>query len=891
MKPPFIGRKEELELIAKLITQSDSTEIILIEGNGGVGKTRLLQEIQRIYSVEYLTNQVLVSEIIEYESADLLDDEKLRYQIASSIGIRIFADYFRSLDDAQKIKKIEVSPERIIQENQRVIEAFLLAFNKLSSAKRIVLLIDTVDKVTSEDLKVLRFVSQLLNVVVIIAGRCANQASESFTSACQIPLLPFSEQDALHYLLTKQEELHITLNTELISKLVLLTESRPILLDLSMEWLAQDNPPIWLVDESLEILKTISPEKLAARCQDFEYQLVKHLIKRKSKLDQVFLLLAKTGPLDSNGIREILRLTDIEATSIYNAILNSSATKIFPDGKVALHDEIELMVNNHVWKEIDSTGIRLKRFSQRAVIYFGNRIKNIQKEIAEYEKKSLVNELDTDQRLEFIWTKASKERELSFCIRQQLKFSLNINISNSLELFGNLYDLANTNNYYRRSDKQFLIELVSPHIDSLPRNLRFDYQIRLAQYLHQEKLAYLDEKVLLIDVLRSKELLPFQQIEALLRLGDSEIALGDFGAGLYHFGQAVQISTQYNLLTYSSKANNALGWAYRLTGQLEEAISCYQNALHLAIETNGIIEQATVLNNMAYVYALQQKQSAAIELSSQALNLWQEINNKRGIGIALGTLANILVQFNRFDDALVYSQKALDIFEKSNDLERLAKNYRLRGVIYWLLGKFNLAMDDLRRAQDIGLQSEKHIVLHYLAHVYKEQKSLDKALSLFEESYRISQRLPDPFSQLNNLGDIADSALCLANYSNWTEIEDKFIEFKRDWVTVRYDLPEGLLKKYLGDLALGDRNFEKAIEFYSEGLRLIALANGYGPYTLSALLQKTEQVFSHHVDYLGMIAPHLQNFWMKEKLYSAHPEALLYFARWKKMEKHDETPE
>jgi tetratricopeptide (TPR) repeat protein len=343
-----------------------------------------------------------------------------------------------------------------------------------------------------------------------------------------------------------------------------------------------------------------------------------------------------------------------------------------------------------------------------------------------------------------------------------------------------------------------------------------------------------------------------------------------------------------------AEATNALGWGYRLIGKLDEALDCYREALLITLDTNNIQVQASILNNMGYIYALHRNINDALQSCNQALEMWNRLDcagdyecereRKRNIGMVYGTIANILPEFNQFEEALSYRQKALDIFEPMQDMERLGSNYLSRGITYWLMGNVDAALQDLKKSQGFDIEYQRHVVLHYLAHIHSDMGNFERALFLFQRSQAISESLPDPFYELNNLGDLARLAVRQAQFARWQEFEQKLMDYKDKWPTdmVKYDLPEGILYKNLGDLAFGAGQISKAVEFYQKGFLPIAKAGGYASYTIAAQLEDIEQQFGSKTE-LSLLGEKLMQFWLDEQgMNRRHSEALIILSKWKR---------
>jgi len=902
---PFIGREEELALVENLIKKWGTCKLVLLQGEGGIGKTRLLQEMRARFA-GMGDPPVLMPEIIDFSRPEIRAAEGLRLAIAEAVGRTAFTAYLRSLADWRKVRQAGASPERLEKETQSVIASFAESFNAVSSQRQVVLLIDTVDTVTEQDITNIGFVSYLENALLLLAGRKVEDLKKMFPSRVGsdvqvMRLSPFQPQDSAQYLQEKQKMLHTTLGKHLAAKLLLLAAGRPIIIDLAVEWVAHEAPGDWLVDwlqdESLdellglsegELKEQLSEDELKKRCRDFEYHLVHPIARRRTSLDQLFLVLAKVDSLDVDGVAQMLGLSSEEAGALWNKAREFSVVKLLSGEEIALHDEMRRMVNEYVWPEIDPTGARLRRDNQRAAAYFAGQFADLRSRLEEVKRKEENAKARglTDQELDASWQREALERKLWVSARQQLSFTNAVEPSEGADLFVQLFDYATRS--YNFPVRQELIDETEPYSRQFSFKQKFKYDIRRAKHLHDQG-DYLGEKALLLELLRAEdlELEPDQQIEAWIQLGNAEVRMGDFTAGIAHFGEAIQISQQHELTSQCAKAETALGWGCRLIGQLDEATKHYRSALRAAFDTDDKWSQALLLTNLGYMYALRRNRGAALQLCHQALELWEQLDYERGIGTVYGTVATILLEFGQFEEALSYRQRALNIFEPMRDLERLSTNYYLRGVNRWLLRDLDAARKDLERAQEIEMEYEQHIILHYLAHVYKDQGDIEKALELFERSYKVSQSLPDPLYELSNLGGQVEIARYQQQFARWREFENDAISYKDQWSMVQYDLPEGLLWKYLGDLALGDAQLDKAIEFYQQGLPLVAKAGTYEPYTISTQLRETERLFGEQPACLRDLGKALMQFWLDEKLDQAHPETLFFFARWQ----HQEQPE
>src|SRR5438105_3985170 len=79
----FIGREEEVAYIDSQIKKTNIHSVVFLRGEGGLGKTRLLQEIRKAYVSK---SQFLITESIDFDDRSLHTLEGLEIRIAQELG-------------------------------------------------------------------------------------------------------------------------------------------------------------------------------------------------------------------------------------------------------------------------------------------------------------------------------------------------------------------------------------------------------------------------------------------------------------------------------------------------------------------------------------------------------------------------------------------------------------------------------------------------------------------------------------------------------------------------------------------------------------------------------------------------------------------------------------
>jgi len=891
----FVNREEELAFIDGLIGDWGTRRVLLVGGPTGIGKTRLLQEVEERYRGQE-EPALQVTPVVSLDDRSLHMSESLGRYMANLLDAQVFADYLRNLMDWRRMEKAGISPERLTQEGESVDTAFVKCFNTLTAHKRVVLLLDTIEAMTSTEAwqYVLGLGLQVKNALVILAGRNAEAEWERIQPRVGedghfIELEALEPQASEKYLLEKQKQLHITLDPELRRKILLLARGRPILINLAVEWLARDVPLPWIMEMSLSQLEALANSELDERREEFEYHLVRHIGERRQPMDRLLLAMSRVYPLDARMIADILRLSRQQAHQLFEEAASFVFVKSLPGNQITLHDNFQDILMESLWPRIDPDGEERREDSRLAITALDRKIASLQERIrALGEEEEVAGQAqDADRELDLFLERETLEREYWVLSGRKLEHLLNVDLDQGIDMFVEIFDEATEE--YRFSFRETVLSQVQNYADRLSAAQRYEVDNRRVRYwLDHGQYEYARD--IALGVLQREDLSVAQETDMLILLGNLEIRLGKLGDGVDRFEQAVEISQ--GLQDWQLRAQNALGWGYRLTGRLDEAARIYREAHGLSVALGDRRRQAWLLNNWAFVLARKGNVSSALAMCKDAEAMWHELDFERGLGAVYEVYGEAYSRAEKLAEALRYYQKALDIFEPQGDKEWLARVYTERGRTHWLLGDYDQAQKDLQRGLDLETGLNKPMTLHYLGHLYESKGDLERAKQFFQECYEVSRQAPDYYFELNALGDQVRLSADEGDYERLEEFEESYQVYRRerarhqgepDASLPRYD---GLLLKYLGDLALGSTpdDVSKAARYYAQGLPYIARYESYAPFKLSAQVDRTNRLLtalsipSEQIAYLG---EHLLRTWNEKELNAEYAEVLVFFDVWK----------
>jgi len=231
----------------------------------------------------------------------------------------------------------EKDPEQLRYSALEACALFLDGYRKLSEGRRVVLLFDTAELAGNA---LDHFWQQVLpelrpNTLVIIAGRQAVSALPK-GQAIQLELKGFSPEEIATYF----EKQGIDTSNDIISQIAELSEGRPILVALVVDWVRDGHP-------LSELLAYAQPE--------FESAMVERVQQLRFPEDQAILAMAHLyRRFNEKILTQVLDLSMEDATHLISSLSRFTFVKYRPaigedPGSCLLHDEMRNLVNMSVF--------------------------------------------------------------------------------------------------------------------------------------------------------------------------------------------------------------------------------------------------------------------------------------------------------------------------------------------------------------------------------------------------------------------------------------------------------------------------------------------------------------------------------------------------------------
>jgi tetratricopeptide (TPR) repeat protein len=233
--------------------------------------------------------------------------------------------------------------------------------------------------------------------------------------------------------------------------------------------------------------------------------------------------------------------------------------------------------------------------------------------------------------------------------------------------------------------------------------------------------------------------------------------IGEYSKALVSFDRALDLP-----LTHKRRAQLLAkkGMTLRYQGNYAESVSICNKALSLVLGDANLVE-ARILNNIGMVNSDQGEYEQAGDCHRKSLAIREKIGDQRGIADSLSNLGVVHRYKGEYEQAVDCHRKSLAIREKIGDQRGIAESLSILGVDYSFLGDYEQTFDCWRRSlqfmEKIGDQRGIAVLLHNLGAAHGDRGNYEEALEYDQRSMRYMEKIGEQrgiASLLSNLGNL-----------------------------------------------------------------------------------------------------------------------------------------
>jgi tetratricopeptide (TPR) repeat protein len=718
--------------------ETGKSSIVFLEGVAGIGKTFLLEETERIAHDQ----EVLCPPLVDFYDTRVHSHQALQEAIADALDANP-EGAFRTYRQRRR----RAPGDELWQE-------FLDGYRTAVGNRRVMLRFDTAERLVYErdsgevllDCEVeeldapswnwlLRRIGELPNTTVLIAARptpaglLLDRLQAAYGEQLRhIGVKGFDLEETQSYFRAIEFGRQIADESpEMVEKVYLLSDGRPILIALALDWLARGmwDPRLYPADvaELREWKAQAGANQRTGEIKrrwdeitrQFEMRLVEQIRNLASPLDVAvrYVALCRKG-CNPELLARLMGIDLEEARALVEQLLVLSFVKPprpGSHGMFFLHDEMYDLVENYVWLVDWPDYVEQKRLDHVIIGWYSEQIDNLGRQIKTVKDLRDRRDLRTQQQLliaerlyyQFDENPRRGYREYSHVDEEAIgsrEHQWDVWLRNEALWFtshrawrrGQVHDVEEG---YPRNDPAWMRNgspQRNPTVDDdcrrrwVSRFIARDDRAKAARVAANllNRSPRVDEPELYRPALH----IGLVAVQAYLGGERVKEALDNFNEGMQAL---IAISKEHQetwLHPYiMGSAHLYKGLALRNALRLKEAADSYGKATRYYGAINFRSGLAEAMNNLAYIYARLGRLEPAQASCGEALRIRQELGDEYNVGLSFNTKGIIYERMDRPITAIKNSEQALTLFKEINDE---------RGII---LAEINLGRSYRRKAR------------------------------------------------------------------------------------------------------------------------------------------------------------------------------------------------
>lgn len=230
-------------------------------------------------------------------------------------------------------------------------------------------------------------------------------------------------------------------------------------------------------------------------------------------------------------------------------------------------------------------------------------------------------------------------------------------------------------------------------------------------------------------------------------VGNNAFWQNRYADSIDYLTKALAIHRDVGDLRGELSALNNLGLIHKTLGDLQQAANFYESAHEICQKINDKLAEGVILTNLGGLALALGHFETAENTLARAAEIRADIGNEEGLAMAENLMGNLFHQTGIYDQSLEHYQKALAINTKIDHEKQTCETLNGLSALYRELGDYDRAQVLLDRS--LSINTDKKAPRHIQACIEGALLSLLQddpaaALNLGEEALTLSERLP-PF--------------------------------------------------------------------------------------------------------------------------------------------------
>ncbi len=226
--------------------------------------------------------------------------------------------------------------------------------------------------------------------------------------------------------------------------------------------------------------------------------------------------------------------------------------------------------------------------------------------------------------------------------------------------------------------------------------------------------------------------------------------------------EAIALARDAGDLHQEGVASGNLGLSYRSRGRLDDALRCGERYLAIALERGDLRGEALALGNVGLALVSQGRTDEALARFERQAELARKVGDRRSEAAAAGNIGIVYQQQNRLGDAHRQCERGLVLLREIGDRRGESSNALQVGVTSFIEGRLDAARGHfegcLSLSREIGDRRTEGLALANLGEVLSSLGRLGEARARVGEGLAIAAEVGDRRAAGYMLGGDADVA-------------------------------------------------------------------------------------------------------------------------------------
>ncbi|MCP4542135.1 MAG: tetratricopeptide repeat protein [Chloroflexi bacterium] len=257
------------------------------------------------------------------------------------------------------------------------------------------------------------------------------------------------------------------------------------------------------------------------------------------------------------------------------------------------------------------------------------------------------------------------------------------------------------------------------------------------------------------------------EAEGYSRWGTTLWQQGEYQAAQRQIEQALALAQKIEDRRVEANSLRGLGIVFDLQGDPVTSSKCSEQALDIYREIGDRSSQGSVLNNLGVNTVRQGDYASTIVRWEQALQIARETGHRLLEGLVVGNLGEVSITLGTYDQSQQYLEQALQTTREIGDREGHGRVLSSLGMLFYEMGDDEATMDYIQQGllimREIGDRRMEASTLTRLGRILTRLERLAEAAETYQQSLDIRRELGQHHIIAESLSGLATVALLQGN--------------------------------------------------------------------------------------------------------------------------------